>query len=160
MRQILCAVFFSFLLSLTTNAQQALLTASGDAESNTGSSSYSVGQLACSSLTGTTGFILEGVQQPYEIQFFPGIEETTNGWIFKGSVYPNPTSGVVTLMMNQGNPFGFRYRLSDSRGNLLSERPVEAAQQVVPMESLPSGTYFLTVVENEILLVTYKIIKR
>lgn len=141
MRKIPCTILFSFLLFLATAAQQALLSASGNAENSTGSSSYSVGQLAYITLTDATGFIIEGVQQPYEIQFLPGIEEN-NGKLFAGSVYPNPTSGEVTLKIEGWSPYGLLYRITDIRGNLLVEQPVETCQQVVPMESLPPRHLF------------------
>ena len=140
-------------------AQQAVLSASGEDSGITGSISFSIGQIAYVSSSDTGEYIIQGVQQPYEIQFFPGVEERS-GMGPECSVYPNPTSGEVTLKIDPCGPINFRYRLADIRGNLLSEQQVENCQQLIPMESLSPGTYFLTIRKKETILKTYKIIKR
>ena len=57
-------------------AQEAIPTSGGDASSNKGSVSYSVGQIVYSSNTATNGTVTQGVQQAYEIYVTTGIEET------------------------------------------------------------------------------------
>ena len=81
-------------------AQSALVPVGGDAQSNTGSVSYTVGQVAASTASNNNGSIsvAEGVQQPYEIMtvgvnHYPGI--TLNA-----KVYPNPTENLAQLELN------------------------------------------------------------
>jgi len=154
-----CILLLSVGLFSVSQAQQAVLTTSDNAGGSNGSVSYSVGQTAYLSQSGTNGFIIEGVQQPYEIQFMPGVEEMKDYGI-DCSVFPNPTSGEVTLKIEPRSHMKLRYRLSGIRGELILENPVEASQQVIPMETLSPGTYFLTLLEIETALKTYKIIKR
>lgn len=142
-----------------SQAQEAVLSTSNNAGGSNGSVSYSVGQTAYLSQSGANGFIIEGVQQPYEIQFMPGVEEMKDNAI-ECLVFPNPTTREVTLKIEPWSRKKFRYRLSGIRGELILENPVETSQQVIPMETLSSGTYFLTLLEKETTLKTYKIIKR
>ena len=159
MKKILCTLLFTGTLLSGLSAQQSILSTSKDAEGSNGSVSYSVGQTAYLTKSGISGLIIEGVQQPYEIQFFPGVDERKENEL-KCSVYPNPTSGEVTLKIEQQSQVSLQYKLADIRGNILSEQPVENCPQTIPMESFSSGTYFLTILEKETILKTYKIIKR
>jgi len=103
--------------------------------------------------------MVEGVQQPYEIQFLPGIEEKSKTTTYC-SVFPNPTSKEVTLKIEPWSPATFHYRISDLRGKFIEGHPVEYSEQLIPMESYSSGTYILTILEKNTILATYKIIKR
>ncbi len=140
-------------------AQQGVLTASGDAIGSNGNVSYSIGQIAYLTLTDTNGLIIQGVQQPYEIQFLPGINEPA-GLLQECSLFPNPTDGEITLKIESWTPGCYVYRLTDARGIVLSEQPVGSCLSPVHMESFPSGTYLITIICKETILGTYKIIKR
>jgi len=49
------------------SAQEAVLATGADAAGSGGKVSYSVGQIAYTSQTGSNGSVTQGVQQPYEI---------------------------------------------------------------------------------------------
>ena len=68
-------------------AQQATTASGGDASGSGGSVVYSVGQIVYTTNTGTTGSVLQGVQQPYETSI-SGLNET--GINLNLSAYPNP----------------------------------------------------------------------
>ena len=59
----------------TLHAQEAIFTTGGEASGNGGSASFSVGQVAYQTYSGTSGSLVEGVQQPYEITVLNGTEE-------------------------------------------------------------------------------------
>lgn len=70
----------------------------GNANSANGSVSYSVGQVFYTTAFSTKGSISEGVQQPFEISVLSGLEDVA-GIDLCYSVYPNPTSGKLTLKL-------------------------------------------------------------
>jgi len=78
-------------------AQEAIPTSGGDASSNKGSVSYSVGQIVYSSNTATNGTVTQGVQQAYEIYVTTGIEET--GINLSVLAYPNPVINYLKLKL-------------------------------------------------------------
>jgi hypothetical protein len=64
-RLILSAVIFPGLGISGIKAQEAIISAGNDASGYNATLSYSVGQVVCQTSTGTSGTVLEGVQQPY-----------------------------------------------------------------------------------------------
>jgi hypothetical protein len=138
--------------------QQAVLSADCDASGSGGTVSWSVGQVAYTSWTDVTGVKTEGVQQPYEIYIMIGIEEvgTDPGCI----LFPNPTSGNVTLKFLQGNFKNFSYSVYDLNGKSLRRGAVDKEDVLISMEDLHSDTYFLVLSEKDQAVKTYKIIKQ
>ncbi|MGI6479934.1 MAG: hypothetical protein ACOX0M_10915 [Salinivirgaceae bacterium] len=81
-------------------AQTSVNATGGDASGSGGSVSYSVGQVAYQTHTGTSGSVSEGVQQPFEISVVTGIEEA-KGINLSVSAYPNPTTDYLTLEVEE-----------------------------------------------------------
>ena len=77
-------------------AQQSINAAGGNATGSGGMVSYSVGQVAYKTHTGTSGSVSEGVQQPYEISVVTAIEKT-KGINLSVTAYPNPTTDFLQL---------------------------------------------------------------
>ena len=151
-------ILLLFCLGITRlQAQEAEMTAGGNAIGSNGSISYSLGQVAYLSVSNSSGSVNQGVQQPYEF-FIVGVNET-NDISLELSVYPNPTNSNVTL--SSKNPiFDNRYyQLFDSNGKLLLNQKLTEKITLIPMESLPTSTYILKVSENDIEVKTFKIIK-
>lgn len=140
-------------------AQQAVLTASNDATGSAGTVSYSVGQAAYIFNTGTDGFITEGVQQPFEILYGEGIEET-NGIAMEYSLYPNPASNYVKLKIERHEIKNLSYQLYNMNGFLLQTLKIESHEVSILMDDLAPATYSLIVSENDRALQTFIIIKK
>ena len=77
-------------------AQTSVNATGGNASGSGGSASYSVGQVVFTTNTGTSGSVVQGIQQPYEISVVTGIEQA-KGINLELSVYPNPTTDYLTL---------------------------------------------------------------
>ena len=90
-----------FLMSLCLSSQETVITTGGEATGAGGTASYSIGQVFFTTVTGTNGSIMQGVQQPYEISITLGEGETTVN--LEISVYPNPTTDRLTLKTNDNN---------------------------------------------------------
>jgi len=78
--------------------QETIPATGGNATSIGGSVSYTVGQVTYNTFSGTNGTIAQGVQQPYEISVVTAIRNTEEINL-ECLVYPNPTSGLVKLVL-------------------------------------------------------------
>jgi hypothetical protein len=118
-----------------------------------------VGQVADSVLTGTNGFIVQGVQQPYEISTVTAIEGTediTLGY----SVYPNPTEGMIRLVIKSFNDGDFRFQLYNLSGIVLQEAKITDEETEISMENHTSAVYFLRIIRDNREVKVFKIVKR
>ena len=153
-----------FLLLLPTGfsgilfAQQNVVSAGGEATGTGGTSSWSAAQIACSAWIDVSGFLTEGVQQPYEFFNPTGIDELEPdpGFI----IFPNPASDKVTLKVIDPNLKNLEIFVYDMKGIRVRTVSVDAEEVVIPMQDLTSSIYFLNIFENDQLVRTYKIIKK
>ena len=155
---ILFITVFSFIAN--GYSQESVVVSGGNATGNGGSSSYSVGQIAYTSLPGgANGFVLQGVQQAYEIISLGNDE-------FKGitlamTAYPNPAVDVLSLTVSTNEWNNLSCQLFDTNGKIVSKKvEVTSPDTSVPMQGLNSGIYFLTVSNSGKAIKTFKIIKK
>jgi hypothetical protein len=143
-------------LGLTAQAQEATLSSGGMAIGS-GSVAYSIGQIAYKTVTGSTGTVSEGVQQPFEI-FTLGVDNFANINL-KMMVYPNPTHGDVMLEISGLSFENLTFQLIDLQGRSIEIRKIVSENEIIKMGSLQSATYFLKVSNNNKEVKTFKIIK-
>jgi hypothetical protein len=146
--------------SIPLLSQSAVSSAGGNATSfGSGTASYTIGQSSYTIITDVTnGSVAQGVQQSYEISVVTEVEEENDSSpIF--SIYPNPSSDMVKLKIENCQIENFRYLLYDIKGNLLQNKKVEGNETSIVISKLESATYFLKVTENNKVLRTFKIIK-
>lgn len=139
-------------------AQQEILSANCDAAGLGGTVSWSVGQVAYSAWSDATGFITEGVQQPYEIFNITGFEESASAPQF--IVFPNPTTGKVTLKISDPGLKNLDACIYNMNGKRLRIVNVNTEETTIPMEDLRPGAYFLNILEKDQTVMTCKIIKK
>jgi hypothetical protein len=140
-------------------AQEVVLSANGNATGNTGTVSYSVGQVAYLTKSGTSGIITEGVQQPYEIIIPAGIDDK-NGITLECYIYPNPASRYVKLKIENHEIKNLNCQLLNMNGLPLQQIKVESEESYIPMDDLAKATYFLIISENGKTLKTIQVIKK
>lgn len=138
-------------------AQQASVASGGNATGTGGTVSYSIGQVADKTQTGTTGTITQGVQQPFEIVTLSG-EEFTN-IALAAVVYPNPTVSNVTLKISNFSLENMDYQLFDIQGRLVQKGKISNEETVLEMERYAASTYILKVNSHSKELKTFKIVK-
>ena len=152
---------FVILMGITaTFAQSAIVPVGGDAQSNNGSVSYTVGQIAIQTNGSESVSVAEGVQQPYEIMIvgtddFPLI-------VLNAKIYPNPTENIAQLELNgfEIPVDGFRAILFDGNGKMLQSLVV--TDDVTPFEigHYATGTYYLELRDGKRVLKTFKVIRK
>ena len=155
----LSLALFSGMILTGLHAQQTILSTSSDATGIQGSVSYSVGQIVFLTKTGTGGNVSEGIQQPYEILFMTGIVEE-KGIDLECVLYPNPASAYVRLKIENQETRNLHFDLYNLKGVLLKSMKIEKEETTIPMDELVQATYFLTVIENNKILKTFRIIKK
>lgn len=139
-------------------AQNAVGAAGGDASGNAGSSSYSVGQLIYSQINGSNGSVSQGVQQPYEILIVTGVE-IANSISLDLSVFPNPTTDFLTLKLNNFDLSNLNYCLFDNNGKLIEDKPINTESTTIDLSGFHSAIYYLKVIQNNLEIKVFKIIK-
>jgi len=156
--------FIVFLLSLAgaTFAQSAIVPLGGDTQSNSGSVSYTVGQIAVESAANSNGSvtIAEGVQQPYEIMTV-GVDEYPQ-IALNAVVYPNPTENLAQLRLNgfEIPSDGLRAILYDGNGKQLQSLMVTDDLTAFQIGQYATGTYYLELRDGKRVLKTFKVIRK
>lgn len=169
-----CFTIFAVLLySLQVNGQnislQSINTSGDRIVGNSGSVSYSIGQVFYSYLEDDTHQATEGIQQvnPNSIEDSNSPEDSdmpddiTQAFV-KASVYPNPTIDYVTLT-TEGFNFNSSlnsYQLYTYQGKLLSQNIIENQNTQIDLTYLSSSIYILQVFAEQKLLKTFKILKQ
>ncbi len=155
-------LLFISTLSLASFGQSAIVPIGGDAQSGSGSVSYTVGQVVTQTASNGSGSIsvAEGVQQPYEIQavgvnHYPQI--TLNAVVF-----PNPTENLAQLMLNgfEIPTEGLQANLFDSKGKLLQRIHVTNDLTTFQIGQYATGTYYLELRDGKRVLKTFKVVRK
>lgn len=137
-------------------AQQNTVSSGGEASGSGGTVSYSTGQTDYITTTGSGGTTTQGVQQPFEIFVFTGVEETTI--ILQATVFPNPAQHSLTLTLGSiSSPMSFS--IYDANGKLIKQENLFFTQTIISISELSAGIYFLKINDNKKELKSFKIIK-
>ncbi len=150
----MCMLLFSILI----HAQTAVTTSGGNASGASGTVSSTIGQVVYSTISGASGTITQGVQQPFEISVVSALEEAGDIKL-DCSVYPNPTTDFLTLKIGDYENRNMTYWLYTVNGNLIETKKILDAETRISMGNQVSGTYFLKVTSGIKELITFKIIK-
>ena len=153
---ILLLILISFIKSYS---QESTTVSGGNATGTGGSSSYSVGQITYTSQNSAGGFVTLGVQQPYEIVTLGNDDFAAINLVMLA--YPNPTTDVLNLTVNDDKWINLSYQLFDMNGRTLTKhKKITASETSVSMQELQQGIYFLAVNSDVKTIKTFKIIKK
>ena len=151
-------IFLSLLLtgSLSLHAQTATLSAGGEAKGTNGSVSYSIGQVAYTSVSTSNGSVSQGVQQTYKISSAGLILTDID---FSLSVFPNPTTNLITLEIGKYANQALNYVLIDGAGKQIQTSKIIDKQTNIDMNMLPTATYMMEVYQENNKIQSFKILK-
>lgn len=138
-------------------AQTGLQTAGGTARRATGSVSYSVGQVAYLTGRGPGGTSTPGTQQPLEL--FVLSTKSAARIHLACSTYPNPTTALLTLEVDEKMVRQLTWHLQDLSGRELQHERVKGVRTAIALTHLAAGTYILVVRGQQHEVKTFKIIK-
>ena len=138
------------------DAQQTSIPAGNNAQSGTGSVSYSVGQIFYEPQTSATGKVNPGVQQPYEIITLATQENEIQNSI---TVYPNPVKDFLIVDLSSEKLKKPDYKLFDGTGKLIFKGELKNLKTEINTSTLTSGLYILSISSEGKTAKTFKIIK-
>lgn len=158
MFNLLQIITFSFLiLNFSLNAQETFSSSGLNTIGSNGEISYSLGQVAVEINSGTNGSVLQGVQQPYEIYSTVGSE--ISNIHLRLITYPNPTTDNLVLSIDGFKNQNFSYQLFNFDGKLLKDEECSSNITNINLKSFPSNTYLLSIIKNQTIIKTFRIIK-
>lgn len=137
-------------------AQQTVNTSGNNAQSATGSVSYSVGQMFDQSLSSVSGKVNQGVQQPYEIYTLATNESAVQKKI---TVYPNPVKDFLIVDFNSEKLQNAKYQLFEGTGRIINQGGLRDLKNEINTSTLNSGMYILSISSEGKTMKTFKIIK-
>ena len=150
--------FILFFAQISTG-QEAIPVTGGTATGAGGSATYTVGQVVYHQFTGSNGFIIQGIQQPWEISIVTAIKNTEDITL-DCIVYPNPTEGSLKLVIGSFDDNNMSFKLFNMNGILIQDFKIEDKETIILMDNLRSGKYFLKVVKNNLQVKVFKIVKK
>lgn len=145
--------------STTVFAQQGNPAAGGNASGTGGTASFSIGQIFYSAPSGTSHKLVQGLQQPYEIQVINDVPETPKFITLAATVFPNPTTENFTLKIENKKIENFSYEFYDSQGRLITSKKIETEETLIESAHLATAYYILKVNEGNKTIKTFKITK-
>ncbi|MCV9929158.1 T9SS type A sorting domain-containing protein [Flavobacterium sp. LS1R49] len=159
-QQTFLILFITSISFITSSySQESVVVAGGSATGAGGTSSYSIGQIAYTSLPGADGYVLQGIQQPYEITTLGKDELTAINLVM--TAYPNPAIDMLNLSVTDNKWDDLSCSLLDINGKVVSKKLKIITQETrVPMQGLNQGIYFLVVNNSNKTIKTFKIIKK
>ena len=148
--------FLSILTGIVSYGQTSVVASVGSVSNNSGSISYSIGQVAYQSVSNTSGSVSQGVQHAFEISTL-SLEE--NKFNFTLNAFPNPTTENLNLRVGNYKQEKLAYKLIDLEGKVISEASMLSEETTIDMKQLPVATYFVEVHNEGKKVQTFKIIK-
>ena len=153
--------YFLFLfIFISSYSQKNTVVSGGMATGSSGSSSYSIGQIDYKTQISTSGFVSQGVQQPFEVIVLDVTH--VDKPLVNIFVYPNPTKDIATIDFKDYLEWeNLKYILVDINGKIIQKnKEITDNNTNIDISVLPLGIYFLNITTNEKLLKTFKIIKK
>ena len=158
MKTIKTLILFLFLCGIPKlHAQQDIVTSGGDATGSGGSASYSIGQTAYVTHTGSNGSAAQGLQQPFEFSTLSG-EDFINISL-EAAVYPNPMVSNITILVSDFSTNQLTYQLYNLSGKNIKQGKITASETLLDMQQCASSTYILQLLSNQKKIKIFKIIK-
>lgn len=147
--------FVASVLCLNLYSQSNTVSAGGDAEGDNGSISYSIGQVVYTSAQGSNGNVNQGVQQPYDVGVVTGIDEIG----ISLSVFPNPTSGLLTLTVADEDASLLSYQLFDASGRMVDAKNKLNSTNSISLDGYATGVYTLSVSRNNSQVKSFRVVR-
>lgn len=151
-------LFFFWLIYIQNSvlSQQGIVSAGGNQTSNSGSISFSIGQISDRTNSNSSFTISEGIQQAYEIYTLSSSKLTFK---FDVKIFPNPTSDVLQVSFSNLLKEEIEFQLFDLNGSLISNERITEEKINLNMSNFSIGPYLLKMYSSNKLINSYKIIK-
>lgn len=148
-----------FLLCIASEAkpQEVVATLGSTHQNNSGSISYTLGELSSETYSTASATLTQGFHQPTITVV--SINQTNYANI-PVTAFPNPTSDFVRLQIENEDLSGLIYLLYDSDGKLLAERNIESYSTDISFINLNRAIYFIVIKKDGMEVKTLEICKQ
>ncbi|MCP4552705.1 MAG: T9SS type A sorting domain-containing protein [Bacteroidetes bacterium] len=148
---IFCILQFS-----VSNAQQLEVINSGGGfyENDQGSLTFSIGEVVIETISQDKLYYLTQGFCQADIMVIPMPPPS-----YDILLYPNPAKDFVILKINNDDLGNLSYLLYDINGVLLRSNQITSNESSIPFSSLAPATYLLKIINNQIEVKSFKIIK-
>jgi len=144
-------------LAISQTVSPELISSSGDSFSNaTYQLDWSVGECITATHSAGAYVITQGFHQNTYI--ITAVEDLRVE--IEMSVYPNPTSDLISLKVESSKVESMQYTITDLSGKVLQTVKMQSNIEQINFSSYANGTYLITVSENNQLIKSFQIIKK
>ncbi|KJD34628.1 hypothetical protein PK35_02290 [Tamlana nanhaiensis] len=151
-------------ISCYSYSQDGLLSinaAGHSVDNNSGSISFSIGQVFYASTSNSNFNLNEGVQQMLVPINTSNEDNNSEKVAIDMVIYPNPTTDFVTLKAAGLNFSKLNaYRIFNYQGKLIQESPIKLNETKIDLNYVTSGLYLIQVFVDDQLWNTFKIVKQ
>lgn len=150
-------IIFSFSILLGTYqsaiAQESVVAGGGEGAGNSGTVSFTIGQIDYLHLSESRGDVRQGMQQPIlaKKEIIPKKEVVMH-------LFPNPTSDFIFLSILDMDIANTSFILTDLGGKTLQQAKVLGAQTKIDMKTYDNAPYILTIYDQKKAIKTFKVI--
>lgn len=139
-------------------AQQGIHASGGNASGTGGSVSYSVGQVFYSSQSSSSGTLVQGVQQPFEL-VVTEVKSSVNALV-KCEAFPNPAIKDLKIRISGEMAENATWRILDLKGVTVLNGNLNQSETIVSLADLPMAAYSLQIFSGEKEMQSFKVIKQ
>ena len=143
----LFTLFVACLILHSVNAQSNIVTGGGDANSSTGSVSYSIGQIDFQYGLSADYSVSEGVQQTYSFDTALSIDDIQ--YDFQLSIWPNPSADEMNIEYTTSYELPLSLKVTDVKGAVVANRSVTEGQYSLNVNTWAAGTYYISLSNGE-----------
>lgn len=145
---------------ITNDTMETFNSSGDDATGDSGSVTYSIGQVFYTYIGESIYNVAQGVQQD-ELSITLSTEENSTEPKAEIFIFPNPTTDYVSINMEGYESDGRQrsYQLYDLQGRLLKQDTVIQTETQINVTDLRSAIYLLQVYVDNKVLKTFKIVK-
>ncbi|GAA4762463.1 MULTISPECIES: T9SS type A sorting domain-containing protein [Flavobacterium] len=148
---------YCLFFSAISFGQEDFVFSGGEATGSGGTVSYSFGQVAFETVSGSNGELTQGVQQALEVYT---LATTDFSYGLQAILYPNPAIYSVNLSLGSLNDFSqLSYELIDVSGKILQNGKITESQTEIDVSNLSSATYFFNLIDSGKRIKSFKLIK-
>lgn len=148
-------LFIMVLLTVNAFSQDGTVSSGGDTKSESGSVSYSIGQVSYETQSGD-GDVQPGLQQTYRIVISSIKEGESNISI---ELYPNPTTDNVVLKIDESDFSGLEYSLVNLLGITVFNNSINSTETNIDTSDLTASSYILNVLKEGKIIQSFNLIK-
>lgn len=147
-------LLFLFIISISLNAQEVVSTSGDCFEKPSGSITFTLGECVTETFESGNVMLTQGFHQP--VLKVTSIESVKT---ISVTAFPNPTSDILYLQINEESISGYYYELYDITGKQLSSELITKSITEIPFSNRSFGTYLLKIFKDDKSVQTLKIIK-